>query len=125
MKMAIVKNLIPEIDWKRADLLIDLALEEDLGDAKDTTTLSVVPESAVSRAVLLCKEDTMILAGLDIARRVFEKVEPSLKFTALKKDGDVCVRGEFLAEISGSARGIITAERTALNFLQRMCGVVS
>ena len=112
MKMAIVKNLIPEIDWKRADLLIDLALEEDLGDAKDTTTLSVVPESAVSRAVLLCKEDSMILAGLDIARRVFEKVEPALKFTALKQDGDTCVRGEFLAEISGPARGIINTLRT-------------
>ena len=123
--MAIVKNLIPEIDWKRADLLIDLALEEDLGDAKDTTTLSVVPESAVSRAVLLCKEDTMVLAGLDVARRVFEKVDPSLKFTALKKDGDACVRGEFLAEISGSARAILTAERTALNFIQRLCGVAT
>lgn len=123
--MAIEKNTIPAIDWKRADLLIDLALEEDLGDAGDTTTLSVVPESAVSRAVLLCKEDFMVLAGLDIARRVFEKVDPSLKFTALKKDGDRCVRGEFLAEISGNARGIITAERTALNFLQRMCGVAT
>ncbi len=123
--MAIEKNCIPAIDWKRADLLIELALEEDLGDAKDTTTLSVVPESAVSRAVLLCKEDSMILAGLDIARRVFEKVEPSLVFTPFKKDGDRCVRGEFIAEISGSARGIITAERTALNFLQRMCGVAT
>ena len=123
--MSIEKNLVTPIDWKRADLLIDLALEEDLDVAGDTTTLSVVPENAISRAVLLCKEDTMVLAGLEVAKRVFEKVEPSLKFTAFKKDGDTCVRGEFLAEISGPARGIITAERTALNFLQRMCGVAT
>lgn len=123
--MSIEKNLVTPIDWKRADLLIDLALEEDLDAAGDTTTLSVVPENAISRAVLLCKEDTMVLAGLEVAKRVFEKVEPSLKFTAFKKDGDTCVRGEFLAEISGPARGIITAERTALNFLQRMCGVAT
>ena len=123
--MSIEKNLVTPIDWKRADLLIDLALEEDLDSTGDTTTLSVVPENAVSRAVLLCKEDFMVLAGLDVAKRVFEKVEPALTFTAFKKDGDSCVRGEFLAEISGPARGIITAERTALNFLQRMCGVAT
>ena len=123
--MSIEKNVIPEIDWKRADLLIDLALEEDLGAAGDTTTLSVVPENAVSRAVMLCKEDFMIVSGLAVAGRVFEKVDPGIKFTPLKKDGDSCVRGEYIAEITGPSRGIITAERTALNFIQRMCGVAT
>ena len=123
--MSIEKNVIPEIDWQHTGLLIDLALKEDLGDAGDTTTLSVVPAAAQSRAVLLCKEPSMIIAGLDVARKVFEKVEPALKFEALKKDGDMCIKGDHLAVISGPARGIITAERTALNFLQRLCGVAT
>ena len=113
------------IDWKRVDILIDLALEEDLGDRGDTTTLACVPESAQSRAILLCKEDEMILAGIDVARRVFQKIDPALEFTALKHDGDLCVRGEKLAVITGSARTILTGERTALNFIQRLCGVAT
>ena len=113
------------IDWKRVDILIDLALEEDLGDRGDTTTLACVPESAQSRAILLCKEDEMILAGIDVAKRVFQKIDPALEFTALKHDGDLCVRGEKLAVITGSARGILTGERTALNFIQRLCGVAT
>jgi nicotinate-nucleotide pyrophosphorylase (carboxylating) len=116
---------IPEIDWSRVDILIGLALEEDLDTAGDTTTKAVVPASAESRAILLCKEDEMVLAGLQVAAQVFAKVDPSLKFTALKNDGDICKRGDKLAEITGPAQGIITAERTALNFLQRLCGVAT
>ena len=116
---------IPLIDWKRVDILIDLALEEDLGDRGDTTTTACVPEAAQSRAVLLCKEDEMILAGIEVAEKVFKKIDPSLSFTAFKKDGDHCVRGEKLAEINGSARAILTGERTALNFIQRLCGVAT
>ena len=113
------------IDWKRVDTLIALALEEDLGDRGDTTTLACVPETAQSRAILLCKEDEMILAGIDVAKRVFETIDPALEFTALKQDGDRCVRGEKLAVINGPARAILTGERTALNFIQRLCGVAT
>ena len=67
----------------------------------------------------------MVLAGIEVAQRVFQKIDPSLEFEALKQDGDLCLRGEKLAVISGSARAILTAERTALNFIQRLCGVAT
>ena len=79
-------HTIPEIDWKRADLLIALALEEDLDEAGDTTTLAVVPEKAVSRAVLRCKQPGMVVSGLAVAERVFKTVEPALEFNAFVKD---------------------------------------
>lgn len=116
---------IPEIDWKRVDALIDLALAEDLGDAGDVTTLAVVPEAAKCRAILLCKEPEMALCGLPVAERVFHAVDPALKFTSLRREGDLCKKGDVLAEISGSARAVLTAERTALNFIQRLSGVAT
>ena len=119
------EDVAPSIDWGRADHLIDLALSEDLDMVGDVTTLSVVPEDAEISAVLLCKENNMVLAGLQIAERVFKVVEPLLEFTPLCKDGDICNKGDLLAKITGPARGILTAERTALNFLQRLCGVAT
>ena len=118
-------NTIPEINWKRVDTLISLALEEDLGTLGDTTTNSVVPEEATATAVLICKEPDMIVAGLEVAERVFKTVDHTLKFEALKQDGDRCNVGEKIAVITGSARGLLIAERTALNFLQRLCGVAT
>ena len=118
-------HTIPEIDWKRVDTLIALALEEDLDGAGDVTTLSVVPEAAECRAVLLCKEPDMVVCGLPVAERVFKSVEPRLRFRAVKHEGEVCRKGEVLAEISGPARGVLTAERTALNFIQRLSGVAT
>ncbi len=117
--------VIPPIDWGRVDHLIDLALAEDLDLAGDTTTLAVIPEETRCRAVLRCKENEMTLAGLDVAKRVFEIVDPEIDFTALKKDGELCQKGDLLAEMTGPAQSILTAERTALNFLQRLCGVAS
>ena len=116
---------IPEIDWKRVDALIGLALEEDLDGAGDVTTLAVVPEAAKCRAILLCKEPGMALCGLPVAERVFHAVDPGLEFTALKREGDLCRKGDVLAEIAGSARSVLTAERTALNFIQRLSGVAT
>lgn len=118
-------HTIPEIDWKRVDTLIALALEEDLDGTGDVTTLSVVPEAAECRAVLLCKEPEMTLCGLPVAERVFKTVEPRLRFRAVKPEGAVCRKGEVLAELSGPARGVLTAERTALNFIQRLSGVAT
>ena len=113
------------IDWGRADHLIELALNEDLDMVGDTTTLAVVPEQAESRAVLLCKEEGMVVAGLPIAERVFKIVDPLLEFDPKADEGDICHHGDILAVIRGSARSILTAERTALNFLQRLCGVAT
>ncbi len=118
-------KVIPEIDWSRAELLIQLALNEDLDNAGDVTTNSVVPEHAAAVAVLRCKEPGMVIAGLEVAERVFKTVEPELQFKAIKQDGECCEYGEVIAEISGPARGILIGERTALNFLQRLCGVAT
>ena len=114
----------PEIDWKRADILIQLALEEDLGDLGDTTTNSVIPADLQTTAVLIAKED-LICAGLPVAERLFHTLDPDVVFTAKVKEGEACPRGTIMAEISGPARVLLTGERTALNFLQRLCGVAT
>ncbi len=114
----------PEIDWKRADILIQLALEEDLGDLGDTTTNSVIPADLQTTAVLIAKED-LICAGLPVAERLFHTLDPDVVFTAKVKEGEACPRGTVMAEISGPARVLLTGERTALNFLQRLCGVAT
>ena len=116
---------IPAIDWRRAEHLIELALAEDLDLAGDTTSLSVIPENTVCSAVLKCKTPDMVVAGLPIAAKVFEIVDSSLKFTALKSEGDICKNGELLGRIEGNACSILTAERTALNFIQRLCGIAT
>ncbi len=112
---------IHPIDWKRVDILIDLALEEDLGDNGDITTKSVIPADLKAKAVLLAKQD-LVLAGLPVAERLFQKISPELQFTAHVQDGDFCPKGTILAEITGSAQALLTGERTALNFMQRLSG---
>ncbi len=112
---------IHPIDWKRVDILIDLALEEDLGDNGDITTKSVIPAGLKAKAVLLAKQD-LVLAGLPVAERLFKKISPELQFTAHVQDGDFCPKGTILAEITGSAQALLTGERTALNFMQRLSG---
>lgn len=116
---------IPAIDWKRVDLLIGMALEEDLGDAGDVTSSSVVPADIQARAVLRCKEEGMVMAGQEVAERVFRKLDPSCQYTVFKKDGEVCKYGDIIAEVRGRAQSLLTAERTALNFIQRLCGVAT
>lgn len=123
--MNINPDPVPSIDWRRAELLIELALSEDLDTTGDVTTNSVVPEDAEARAVLLCKEPGMVLAGLPVAERVFKMVEPNLLFESVREDGDHCECGDVLAVITGPARGILIAERTALNFLQRLSGIAT
>ncbi len=123
--MAVKSIQCTEINFDRLDTLIKLAYEEDLESNGDTTTLAVIPTETQAKAILLCKENNMVLAGIAVAERVFSYLDPTLKFTALKKDGDLCQKGDKLAVISGKAQSILTAERTALNFLQRLCGVAS
>ena len=115
---------IPAIDWKRADMLIALALEEDLGEAGDVTTDSVIPEDLITDAVFLAKED-LVCAGLPVAERLFHKLDSSLRWEPLVKEGQFCPKGTLLAKVHGSARILLTGERTALNFLQRLCGVAT
>lgn len=115
---------IPAIDWSQIDALIALALKEDLGEAGDVTTDSVIPEELATDAVFLAKED-LICAGLPVAERLFHTLDPSLRWEALVKEGEFCPKGTLMAKIHGSARMLLTGERTALNFLQRLCGVAT
>ena len=103
------------------DKIIALALEEDIGTG-DITTLSTIPENTVAHGRFIAKEDT-VLCGMAVAEKVFLTVDPTVCFTAHFKDGDSVKRGDILAEVSGNARALLTAERTALNILQRLSGV--
>lgn len=115
---------LPQIDFGRVDILIKLALEEDLDGRGDATSNAVIPEATAATARLNCKEDC-VCAGLAVAERVFKAVDRSLVWQPLARDGDYCVAGSPLAQVTGRARSLLTAERTALNFLQRLCGVAS
>ena len=115
---------IPEIDWKRTDILIQLALEEDLGDIGDATTNAVIPADLRATAVLIAKEE-LVCAGLPVAERLFHTLDPDIVFTSKVREGELCPRGTIMAEITGPARTLLTGERTALNFLQRLCGVAT
>lgn len=115
---------IPSLEWKRIDTLIELALEEDLGDNGDITTNSVIPANLNAKAVLLCKQD-LICAGLPVAERLFQTISPAIRFTPNVQEGDSCKKGTILATMTGPARALLTGERTALNFLQRLCGVAT
>ncbi|MBO7147131.1 MAG: carboxylating nicotinate-nucleotide diphosphorylase [Lentisphaeria bacterium] len=119
-----MEKIIPPIDWKRAELLINLALEEDLDTVGDVTTNSVIPEDLNAKAVFLAKED-LVCAGLPIAEKLFLTLGPELQWKSLVREGDFCPKGTIMAEVYGNARKLLTGERTALNFLQRLCGVAT
>jgi nicotinate-nucleotide pyrophosphorylase (carboxylating) len=103
--------------------IVRRALEEDLGSG-DVTTESTVPPRARARAVFLVKVDC-VLAGMDVAIETFRQVDPSVTATLRRHDGDRCPAGETIAEIAGPARALLIAERTALNFLQRLSGIAT
>lgn len=105
------------------DELIRRALDEDLGSG-DRTSLAVVPGAARARARLIAKAPGRI-AGLGVFARVFELCDPEVKLELLSRDGAVCTPGDELALISGTARALLAAERTALNFMQRMSGIAT
>ncbi len=119
-----VKERIPKLDWERVNLLIDLAILEDIEDFCDTTSESVIPEDCVATAKFVVRE-RCVCAGLDVAKAVFEKIDCSVEWAAVVEDGAVVEAGEMMASVSGNARSILTAERTALNFLQRLCGIAT
>ena len=103
--------------------IIARALAEDVGDG-DVTTKWTVPFAKRADAVIIAKADGVI-AGLDVARWVFEAIDEAIAFAARVKDGARVGAGDVLAEVSGPARGLLTGERVALNFLQRMSGIAT
>ena len=105
------------------DRLIETALEEDIGTG-DITTACCIPVGSTAYGRFLAKEEGVV-CGLDVARRVFLRVDPNTKFTARKKDGDRVSLREIIAEVSGDADSLLTAERVALNLMQRMSGIAT
>jgi len=106
---------------KEIDAVIDAALREDMPEG-DVTSESIIPAAAVSEAVFLAKEDG-VLAGLAVARRVFEKIDPAVEFAEVVRDGASFRKGDKLARLKGPTVALLKGERTALNFLQHLCGV--
>ena len=102
---------------------IKRALTEDIG-AGDATTLSIVPPNATMRGQIIAKQEGVI-AGLDVARAAYELLDSSVDFRAQLADGSRVTRGGILALVSGRTSSLLTAERTALNFLGRMSGIAT
>jgi nicotinate-nucleotide pyrophosphorylase (carboxylating) len=102
---------------------VQAALAEDIGDG-DATTLAIVPETATVRAVMRAREP-LVVAGLDFAEAAFRELSAAVKIERLAKDGQRVKDDEILLKISGPARAILSAERVALNFVQRLSGVAT
>jgi nicotinate-nucleotide pyrophosphorylase (carboxylating) len=105
------------------DAFVRPALAEDRGGG-DLTSATAVPEQARARARLVCKSDGVI-AGLAVFARAFELADPTARIELAAEDGSRCAKGTELARIEGSARGLLCAERTALNFIQRLSGIAT
>ena len=106
-----------------ADKYILLALEEDI-NSEDVTTNAVMPEARPGEVDLICKQDGVI-AGLQIFERVFYLLDPETKVTFDVKDGQQVVKGQHLATVRGDIRVLLSGERTALNYLQRLSGIAT
>jgi nicotinate-nucleotide pyrophosphorylase (carboxylating) len=105
------------------DAIIDAALREDMPEG-DITSERIIPADARSEAIFLAKEDG-ILAGLPVARRVFEKIDPSVEFVERAQDGTAFHKSDILARLKGPTIALLKGERTALNFLQHLSGVAT
>ena len=103
--------------------LVRRALAEDVG-AADITTRAIVPSSLVASGTIVAKE-SCVLAGMPVAQAVFDEVDPAVTWRAERQDGDRCEAGTVVARLRGSAASLLTAERTALNFLQHLSGIAT
>jgi nicotinate-nucleotide pyrophosphorylase (carboxylating) len=103
--------------------LIDMAIDEDIGGG-DVTSESLIPETLQAKTTILAKVEG-VLAGIDLAKLVFIKVNPDLRFKVLLKDGVKLKPGDVIATVSGNARSILKGERVALNFLQKLSGIAT
>ena len=108
---------------KLIDDLIKLAFAEDIGDG-DHTTLCCIPETAMGKSHLIVKEDG-VLAGVEMARRIFHDFDPSLKLTVFIPDGSEVKKGDIAFEVEGKVRSLLQTERLMLNVMQRMSGVAT
>lgn len=109
--------------WSQVCEIVAAALREDVGTG-DITSAAAIPAAALARAQIVSRSSG-ILAGVDIAQEVFRQVDPTLRFTRSFDDGSDLHPGAVICSIDGSARAILTGERVALNFLQRLSGIAS
>lgn len=103
---------------------VQSALAEDLGLAGDITTNATVAASARAEAVIAARK-AGVISGLDVARTAFETLDPAVSFEAAVDDGAAVRPGAVVARVTGNARALLTAERVALNFMGRMCGIAT
>lgn len=106
------------------DALVRNALLEDLGRAGDLTTNAIVPEGQQTATVLAARQPGVV-AGLDLAALAFRLIDPAIEIVCERHDGATVAAGDVIASICGPARGILTAERVALNFLSRLSGIAT
>lgn len=107
----------------QVDHLIKLALQEDIS-SEDVTTNSIMKDAVMGEVDLICKEDGVI-AGLDIFKRTFELLDENITFDFYCKDGDNVQNGQLMAKVTGDIRTLLSGERVALNYLQRMSGIAT
>ncbi len=111
------------IDNPLIDAVIDIAFKEDIGDG-DHTTLSCIPHDLEGRARLLVKQDG-ILCGVELAKKIFAKFDPTLKMTQYLHDGDAIKKGDVAFIVEGKTISILQTERLVLNFMQRLSGIAT
>lgn len=107
----------------QVDQLIKLALQEDIS-SEDVTTNSIMKEAVLGEVDLICKEDG-IIAGLDVFQRTFELLDDQVQVEFYCKDGDAVSNGQLMAKVTGDIRTLLSGERVALNYLQRMSGIAT
>lgn len=110
-------------DFPLINSFIASALAEDVHEG-DHTSLATIPASAIDKAKLLVKDDG-VLAGVELARIIFQKIDPKIKFHVFISDGTIVKKGDVAFEVEGPARAILTAERLVLNCMQRMSGIAT
>ncbi|MDB5992680.1 MAG: nicotinate-nucleotide pyrophosphorylase [Herbaspirillum sp.] len=110
-------------DIFQTDRLIDQWLSEDIGYCD--LTAQVMIEAGETGAFVMNARETLIVAGVEVAARVFKRYDPTLEVTVRVKDGDKVQRGTLMMEVRGSARSVLTAERTALNIVQHLSGIAN
>lgn len=115
--------MLEPLDLEEIDQLIEMAIKEDIGGG-DVTTDSLVPEWQAARGEIMAKE-TGIVAGLLVASRVYQRINQKVSFLPRVEEGTRVLPGRVLAEVSGPARGILSGERVALNFIQRLSGIAT
>src|SRR5258708_15800120 len=110
-------------DSEYVQRLVESALEEDSGGG-NATVVATIPARATGKARIVARED-LVCAGLPMAERVFRALDPDMKIELRVKDGDLVPKGTVMLHLDGKARAVLTGERTALNFLGRLCGIAT